>query len=145
MIIKTEQIKEVLYNNALTGYFLEKSGIGITRQAISQLRNKGVENFEKLPLETIMKIQKWIDDGNYKFSYDYSEILEELISDYEEGMTDDKIYVVRKEFDERLGACPIVDYYYELDEVPENETVQEMKIVDTINEMKTFNEFFLNK
>lgn len=142
MIIKTEQIKEVLYNNALTGYFLEKSGIGITRQAISQLRNKGVENFEKLPLETIMKIQKWIDDGNYKFSYDYSEILEELISDYEEGMTDDKIYVVRKEFDERLGACPIVDYYYELDEVPENETVQEMKIVDTINEMKTFNEFF---
>lgn len=145
MIIKTEQVKLVLYNNALTGYFLEKSGIGITRQAISQLRNKGVENFEKLPLETIMKIQKWIDDGNYKFSYDYSEILEELISDYEEGMTDDKIYVVRKEFDERLGACPIVDYYYELDEVPENETVQEMKIVDTINEMKTFNEFFLNK
>lgn len=142
MIIKTEQIKEVLYNNALTGYFLEKSGIGITRQAISQLRNKGVENFEKLPLETIMKIQKWIDDGNYKFSYDYSELLEELISDYEEGITDDKIYVVRKEFDERLGACPIVDYYYELDEVPENETVQEMKIVDTINEMKTFNEFF---
>lgn len=142
MIIKTEQIKEVLYNNALTGYFLEKSGIGITRQAISQLRNKGVENFEKLPLETIMKIQKWIDDGNYKFSYDYSEILEELISDYEEGITDDKIYVVRKEFDERLGACPIVDYYYELDEAPENETVQEMKAVDVINEMKTFNEIF---
>ncbi|MCK1219614.1 hypothetical protein [Streptococcus uberis] len=142
MIIKTEQIKEVLYNNELTGYFLEKSGIGITRQAISQLRNKGVENFEKLPLETIMKIQKWIDDGNYKFSYDYSELLEELILDYEEGITDDKIYVVRKEFDERLGACPIVDYYYELDEVPENETVQEMKTVDVINEMKTFNEIF---
>ncbi|GAB6651942.1 hypothetical protein BOVMAS18_19190 [Streptococcus uberis] len=142
MIIKTEQIKEVLYNNALTGYFLEKSGIGITRQAISQLRNKGVENFEKLPLETIMKIQKWIDDGNYKFSYDYSELLDELISDYEEGITDDKIYVVRKEFDERLGACPIVDYYYELDEVPENETVQEMKTVDVVNEMKTFNQIF---
>lgn len=142
MIIKTEQIKEVLYNNALTGYFLEKSGIGITRQAISQLRNKGVENFEKLPLETIMKIQKWIDDGNYKFSYDYSELLDELISDYEEGITDDKIYVVRKKFDERLGACPIVDYYYELDEVPENETVQEMKTVDVINEMKTFNQIF---
>ncbi|WP_203267602.1 hypothetical protein [Streptococcus uberis] len=142
MIIKTEQVKEVLYNNALTGYFLEKSGIGISRQAISQLRNKGEENFEKLPLETVMKVQKWIDDGNYKFSYDYSELLEELISDYEEGITDDKIYVVRKEFDERLGACPIVDYYYELDEVPENETVQEMKAVDVINEMKTFNEIF---
>lgn len=142
MIIKTEQIKEVLYNNALTGYSLEKSGIGISRQAISQLRNKGIENFEKLPLETIMKIQKWIDEGNYKFSYDYSELLEELISDYEEGITDDKIYVVRKEFDERLGTCPIVDYYYELDEVPENETVQEMKAVDVINEMKTFNQIF---
>lgn len=142
MIIKTEQIKQVLYNNELTGYFLEKSGIGITRQAISQLRNKGVENFEKLPLETIMKIQKWIDEGNYRFSYDYSELLEELILDYEEGITDDKIYVVRKEFDERLGACPIVDYYYELDEVPENETVQEMKTVDVINEMKTFNQIF---
>lgn len=142
MIIKTEQVKLVLYNTALTGYFLEKSGIGISRQAISQLRNKGEENFEKLPLETIMKVQKWIDDGNYRFSYDYSELLEELISDYEEGITDDKIYVVRKEFDERLGTCPIVDYYYELDEVPENETVQEMKAVDVINEMKTFNEIF---
>lgn len=142
MIIKTEQVKEVLYNNALTGYSLEMSGAGITRQAISQLRNKGIENFEKLPLETIMKIQKWIDEGNYKFSYDYSELLEELISDYEEGITDDKIYVVRKEFDERLGTCPIVDYYYELDEVPENETVQEMKAIDVINEMKTFNQIF---
>ncbi|MCR4256929.1 hypothetical protein VMHJH2_00180 [Streptococcus uberis] len=142
MIIKTEQIKEVLYNNALTGYSLEKSGIGISRQAISQLRNKGIENFEKLPLETIMKIQKWIDEGNYKFSYDYSELLEELISDYEEGITNEKIYVVRKEFDERLGACPIVDYYYELDEVSENETVQEMKAVDVINEMEKFNQIF---
>lgn len=142
MIIKTEQVKLVLYNTALTGYFLEKSGIGISRQAISQLRNKGEENFEKLPLETVMKVQKWIDEGNYKFSYDYSELLEELISDYEEGITDDKIYVVRKEFDERLGTCPIVDYYYELDEVPENETVQEMKAVDVINEMKTFNQIF---
>lgn len=140
MIIKTEQIKEVLFNKAISANSLETK-TGVSRSAISRLRN-GERQFENLTLDTLMKIQKWIDDGNYKFSYDYSELLEELISDNEEGITDDKIYVVRKEFDERLGACPIVDYYYELDEVPENETVQEMKTVDVINEMKTFNQIF---
>lgn len=142
MIIKTEQVKEVLYNNALTGYFLEKSGIGISRQAISQLRNKGEENFEKLPLETVMKVQKWIDDGNYRFSYDYENIIANLEDDIEDGNVSDKIYVLRDSFDERLGFAPILGYYVSLDDVAEGDTVQEMSVETALREMKTFNEIF---
>lgn len=142
MIIKTEQVKLVLYNTALTGYFLEKSGIGISRQAISQLRNKGEENFEKLPLETVMKVQKWIDDGNYRFSYDYENIIGNLEDDIEEGNVSDKIYVLRGSFDERLGFAPILGYYVSLDDVAEGDTVQEMTVETALREMKTFNEIF---
>ncbi|MCK1200333.1 hypothetical protein MXZ33_06015 [Streptococcus uberis] len=142
MIIKTEQVKEVLYNNALTGYSLEMSGAGITRQAISQLRSKGEENFEKLPLETIMKIQKWIDDGNYKFSYDYEDIIENLKDDIEDGEAIDKIYVLRDAFDERLGFAPILGYYVSLDDVAEGDTVQEMSVESALREMEKFNEIF---
>lgn len=142
MIIKTEQVKLVLYNTALTGYFLEKSGIGISRQAISQLRNKGEENFEKLPLETVMKVQKWIDDGNYRFSYDYENIIANLEDDIEDGNVSDKIYVLRDAFDERLGFAPILGYYVSLDDVAEGDTVQEMSVETTLREMKTFNEIF---
>lgn len=142
MIIKTEQVKLVLYNTALTGYFLEKSGIGISRQAISQLRNKGEENFEKLPLETVMKVQKWIDDGNYRFSYDYENIIGNLEDDIEEGNVSDKIYVLRGSFDERLGFAPILGYYVSLDDVAEGDTVQEMSVEPALREMKTFNEIF---
>lgn len=142
MIIKTEQVKEVLYNNALTGYFLEKSGIGISRQAISQLRNKGEENFEKLPLETVMKVQKWIDDGNYRFSYDYENIIGNLEDDIEEGNVSDKIYVLRGSFDERLGFAPILGYYVSLDDIAEGDTVQEMTVESALREMEKFNEIF---
>ncbi|SUO86320.1 hypothetical protein [Streptococcus uberis] len=142
MIIKTEQVKLVLYNTALTGYFLEKSGIGISRQAISQLRNKGEENFEKLPLETVMKVQKWIDDGNYRFSYDYENIIANLEDDIEDGNVSDKIYVLRDSFDERLGFAPILGYYVSLDDVAEGDTVQEMSVETALREMKTFNEIF---
>lgn len=142
MIIKTEQVKLVLYNTALTGYFLEKSGIGISRQAISQLRNKGEENFEKLPLETVMKVQKWIDDGNYRFSYDYENIIANLEDDIEDGNVSDKIYVLRDSFDERIGANPILGYYVSLDDVAEGDTVQEMSVESALREMEKFNEIF---
>lgn len=142
MIIKTEQVKLVLYNTALTGYFLEKSGIGISRQAISQLRNKGEENFEKLPLETVMKVQKWIDEGNYRFSYDYENIIGNLEDDIEDGNVSDKIYVIRDSFDERLGFAPILGYYVSLDDIAEGDTVQEMSVETALREMKTFNEIF---
>lgn len=142
MIIKTEQVKLVLYNTALTGYFLEKSGIGISRQAISQLRNKGEENFEKLPLETVMKVQKWIDEGNYRFSYDYENIIGNLEDDIEDGNVSDKIYVIRDSFDERLGFAPILGYYVSLDDIAEGDTVQEMTVETALREMKRFNEIF---
>lgn len=60
MLIDTEKVKEILMNKEITGYSLWKN-TGVSQQAISRLRS-GKKRFEDLSLETIMKIQSWIDN-----------------------------------------------------------------------------------
>lgn len=60
MLIDTEKVKEVLMNKEMTGYALWKA-TSVSQQAISRLRS-GKKRFEDLSLETIMKIQAWIDE-----------------------------------------------------------------------------------
>ena len=60
MFIDTKKVKEVLMNKEMTGYALWKA-TGVSQQAISRLRS-GKKRFEELSLETIMKIQSWIDE-----------------------------------------------------------------------------------
>lgn len=60
MLIDTEKVKEFLMNKEITGYSLWKN-TGVSQQAISRLRS-GKKRFEDLSLETIMKIQSWIDN-----------------------------------------------------------------------------------
>jgi DNA-binding Xre family transcriptional regulator len=60
MFIDTEKVKEILMNKEITGYSLWKN-TGVSQQAISRLRS-GKKRFEDLSLETIMKIQSWIDE-----------------------------------------------------------------------------------
>ena len=98
MIINTERVRMVLLNKVISGYALWKT-TGISEGSISKLRN-GKKRFEDLSLETICKIQEWIDAGNYKFSYDYSDLLDELASDIEEGLTGQYLYVVRGDYNE---------------------------------------------
>ena len=76
MIINTTQVEMVLNNKAIPAYSLEAE-TGVSRDRISKLR-RGDIKFENMSLKTIMKIQKWIDDGNYRFSYDYTELINEL-------------------------------------------------------------------
>jgi orf140b gp len=60
MLIDTEKVKEILMNKEITGYSLWKN-TGVSQQAISRLRS-GKKRFEDLSLETIIKIQSWIDE-----------------------------------------------------------------------------------
>lgn len=134
MIINTTRVEMVLMNRAIPANYLEKE-LGISRSTITRVRN-GERKFENLTLETIMTIQKWIDDGNYTFSYDYSELIEDLEADIAEGLTDDFIFIVRGEYNEALEKCPIIDYFYTKEEIEEGDMAEKLGVEAVLNEMK---------
>lgn len=140
MRINTSQVEAVLMNKAVSAYRLAKE-IGIQESSISLLRN-GKKDFNKLSLEVAMRVQAWIDAGNYRFSYDYSELIEELEADIEEGLTSDYIYIVRGEYNEILDKCPIIDYYYTPEEIEEGDVAEKVLTVSVLAEMKADNEIF---
>ena len=127
-------------NKAISAYRLSKE-IGIQESSISLLRN-GKKDFNKLSLEVAMRVQQWIDAGNYRFSYDYSELIEELEADIEEGLTDDYIYIVRGDYNDILEKCPIIDYYYTAEEIEEGDIAEKVLTTSVLAEMKADNEIF---
>ena len=127
-------------NKAVSAYRLAKE-IGIQESSISLLRN-GKKDFNKLSLEVAMRVQAWIDAGNYRFSYDYSELIEELEADIEEGLTSDYIYVVRGEYNEIMDKCMIIDYYYTPEEIEEGDVAEKALTDSVLAEMKADNEIF---
>lgn len=140
MLINTERVRMVLMNKAISGYALWKA-TGVSEGSISKLRS-GKKRFEDLSLETICKIQKWIDDGHYTFSYDYSDLLDELTSDIEEGLTGKYIYVVRGDYNEIMEKRMIIDYYYSPDEIEEGDLAEKMLTEAVVEEMKKDNSIF---
>ena len=100
MIIKTEQVRLVISNKALPTKQLSEI-IGISQKVLDEYR-EGSLSFDDLSAGVLMTIQKWIDEGNYRFSYDYSELIEDLEADIAEGLTDDFIFIVRGEYNETL-------------------------------------------
>lgn len=140
MRINTSQVEAVLMNKAVSAYRLAKE-IGIQESSISLLRN-GKKDFNKLSLEVAMRVQTWIDAGNYRFSYDYSELIEELEADIEEGLTSDYIYIVRGEYNEIMGKSMIVDYYYTPEEIEEGDIAEKILTASVLAEMKADNEIF---
>lgn len=137
MRINTTRVYMVLMNRAIPAYYLEKE-LGISRSRITRIRN-GERKFENLTLETIMTIQKWIDEGNYRFSYDYNELIEELEADIAEGLTDDYLFIVRGDYNEALEKCPIIDYYYSQDEIADGDMAEKLGVEAVLNEMKQDN------
>lgn len=137
MKINTTRVEMVLKNKAIPAYYLEKE-LGISRSRITRIRN-GERKFENLALETVMIIQKWIDDGNYTFSYDYSELIEDLEEDIAEGLTDDYLFIVRGEYNEALEKCPIIDYYYSKEEIEGGDLAEKVLTEAVLNEMKQDN------
>lgn len=140
MKINTSQVEMVLMNKAISAYRLAKE-IGIQESSISLLRN-GKKDFNKLSLEVAMRVQKWIDEGNYCFSYDYSDLIEELEADIEEGLTDEYIYIVRGDYIEMLDKCPIIDYYYTAEEIGNGDLAEKVSTSSALAEMKADNEIF---
>ncbi|AAD44094.1 hypothetical protein Sfi21p25 [Streptococcus phage Sfi21] len=140
MIINVARVETVLMNNAIPANYLERE-IGISRSAITRVRN-GERKIENLKLETIIKVQKWIDSGKYTFSYDYSDLIEELEEDIAEGLTDEYIYVVRGAYNEILEKCPIIDYYYTSEEIEEGDLAEKTLTASALSEMKQDNEIF---
>ena len=140
MRINTSQVEMVLMNKAVSAYRLAKE-IGIQESSISLLRN-GKKDFNKLSLEVAMRVQAWIDSGNYRFSYDYSELIEELEEDVEEGLAEDYIYIVRGEYNEVMGKSMIIDYYYDPEEIAEGDVAEKVLTSSVLAEMKKDNEIF---
>ncbi|WP_252307181.1 hypothetical protein [Streptococcus salivarius] len=130
----------VLMNKAIPAYYLENE-IGISRSVIEKVRDDESE-FKNLTLETIMTIQKWIDEGNYRFSYDYSDLIEELEADIAEDLTDDYLFIVRGDYNEAMEKCPIIDYYYSQDEINDGDMAEKVLTEAVLNEMKSDNEIF---
>ena len=134
MKINTTRVEMVLMNRAIPANYLEKE-LGINRSTITRVRN-GERKLENLTLETIMIVQKWIDEGNYRFSYDYSELIEELEEDIAEGLTGNYLFIVRGEYNEALEKCPIIDYYYSQDEINDGDMAEKVLTEAVLNEMK---------
>lgn len=140
MRINTSRVEMVLMNRAISAYRLAKE-IGIQESSISLLRN-GKKEFDKLSLEVAMRVQSWIDSGNYTFSYDYSDLIEKLEEDIEEDLTDEYIYIVRGAYNEVLEKRPIVDYYYTSKEIEEGDLAEKVLTMSALAEMKSDNEIF---
>lgn len=60
MFIDTEKVREVLLNRSITGYSIWKA-TGVSQQSISLLR-AGKKQFKDLSLDTVEKIQRWLDE-----------------------------------------------------------------------------------
>lgn len=140
MIINTERVRMVLMNKAISGYALWQA-TGVSQTAISRLRS-GHKKFEDLALDTICKIQAWIDAGHYTFSYDYSDLLDELTSDIEEGLTGKYLYIVRGDYNEVMEKNMIIDYYYSPDEIEEGDIAEKMLTEAVVEEMEKDNSIF---
>ena len=137
MIIKTEQVRLVISNKALPTKQLSEI-IGISQKVLDEYR-EGSLSFDDLSAGVLMTIQKWIDEGNYRFSYDYSELIEDLEADIAEGLTDDFIFIVRGEYNEALEKCPIIDYYYSQDEINDGDMAEKVLTEAVLNEMRQDN------
>lgn len=140
MIINTKKVEMVLMNKAIPANLLERE-IGISRSAITRIRN-GQRAFKNLTIETAEKVQQWINDGHYTFSYDYSDLLDELTSDIEEGLTGKYLYVVRGDYNEIMEKSMLIDYYYSPDEIEEGDIAEKMLTEAVIEEMKKDNSIF---
>ncbi|WP_418614285.1 hypothetical protein [Streptococcus vestibularis] len=140
MKINTTRVEMVLMNRAIPAYSLGKE-LGISRSAITRVRDDESE-FKNLTLDVVAKIQKWIDDGNYTFSYDYSELIEDLEADIAEGLTDDYLFIVRGDYNEALEKCPIIDYFYSKEEIEDGDLAEKVLTEAVLNEMKQDNSIF---
>ena len=126
MIINTDQIKELLNQNVPDLTLARETGI--TRQTIHNLR-KGNSSFEKMWIETAIKLQNYVD-SNVSYSLDDDGLLDEAKADYEE-FGDEPVLAV---YENHQGHEFIVDYVmsvngaYEADQLNEGDELKPMRM-----------------
>lgn len=126
MIINTDQIKELLNQNIPDLTLARETGV--SRQTIFNLR-KGKSSFEKMWIETAVKLQTYVDK-NVHYSFDSNGLLEEAIADYKD-FGDEPVLAVYKS---HQGHEFIVDYVmsvngaYEADQINEGEKLKPMRM-----------------
>lgn len=124
MIINTDDIKNLLNQNVPDLALARETGI--TRQTIHNLR-KGNSSFEKMWVETAMKLQNYVDK-NVHYSFDSDGLLEEARADYKD-FGDEPVLAV---YENHQGHEFIVDYVmsvngaYEADQINEGEKLKPM-------------------
>lgn len=107
-IINIEQIKLLLDNEAISAYSIEKES-KVSRQTITSIR-RGDTSLGKVPLNTLMSLQLFLNDHSPSISYDYEHMIAELKHDIAYKI-DNPLFVLRKK--ETLPATdhhPIIDY-----------------------------------
>ena len=84
---------------------------------------------------------------SFDITYDYEELLQELVSDVEEGLVGDRVLIYREAHPDIKEAIykPIADYYYSPTEVPKGERCEVAKTADVIEEMQTMATMFIDK
>lgn len=140
MKVNTKLVEMVLMNKAIPANLFEKE-LCISRSAVTRLRN-GERLFKNLTVETIEKVQAWIDAGNFKISYDYSDLIAELEADIAEGLTGEFLYIVRGDYIEAIDQKPIVDYYHTAEEIADGNFAEKVLTEQALAEMKRFNDIY---
>ena len=126
MIINTDDIRNLLDQNIPDLTLARETGL--TRQTIHNLR-KGNSSFEKMWIETAVKLQNYVDN-NVHYSFDSDGLLEEAKADYED-FGDDPVLAV---YQSHQGHEFIVDYVmsvngaYEADQLNEGEELRPMRM-----------------
>ena len=62
-IIDLDKVYSLLLDPEVPAYFIEHKA-GISRSVISKLR-QGKRNVENLRLDSVVKVQKWLNDSNF--------------------------------------------------------------------------------
>lgn len=126
MIINIDDIKNLLNQNIPDLTLARETGI--TRQTIHNLR-KGNSTFEKMWIETAIKLQTYVDK-NVHYSFDSDGLLEEAKADYED-FGDEPVLAV---YENHQGHEFIVDYVmsvngaYEADQLKAGEKLKPMRM-----------------
>lgn len=116
MKINTTLVSIALLTPAVTAYALAK-GAGITESLISRIKS-GERKIENLTYGTIIKIQKWIDEGHLEASGVDVVLINYLEKDIKDGKLGETVFAEMRK--DESGKSYIYDYHTDKEYVEMN-------------------------
>lgn len=129
-------IKLLINNKAVSAYAIEKE-TGVNRSNINKIRN-GERKFENLTLESLEKLQGFIDKFPPSISYDYEDLIKELEEDV--GYNEFLIFERKRHSD--IDYWAVVDWHFNLEEVTEIKDGHKLtveRVESVLEEMREMN------